>query len=274
VNPITKGGWRSTNLAFSTTPINPDLDIHPANRYELTKHPTSPSHATLHRPDKTLICTIDIRRLDELHDIYNNTPNNPPFEESLAHLIHKNNKQHHLKKIQRELQLSKAKNIIDTQPLICRRWPIPDQLYDTLHDCFQIDRILHCNPYNLPLRPSTYYSEDPFNKLFSAAPQTNTPWTGITLSLPEFQPNKLTKAVEQAIYSAHTHKDTQPSASLLILPDWKHTAYLARNLHTNYIKKCHTPTHTHNNNRHSHQKIQPKHIHSSKLKSSNNTRST
>jgi hypothetical protein len=26
----------------------------------------------------------------------------------------------------------------------------------------------------------------------------------MTLSLPEFQPNKLTKALEQAIYSAHT----------------------------------------------------------------------
>jgi hypothetical protein len=88
-NPITKEGWRSTNLTFSTTPINPDLDINPTGRYELTQHPTNPSHSTLHRPDGTLISTIENRRLDKLHDIYNNTPNNPPFEESLAHLIHK-----------------------------------------------------------------------------------------------------------------------------------------------------------------------------------------
>jgi hypothetical protein len=127
-NPITTEGWRSTNLTFSTTLINPDLDIHPTNRYELTQHPTNPSHTTLHIPDGSLVCTIENRRLDRLHDIYNNIPNNPPFEESLAHLIHKNNKQHHLKKIQGELQLSKAKNIIDTQPLLCGGWPIPDQL--------------------------------------------------------------------------------------------------------------------------------------------------
>jgi hypothetical protein len=36
VNPAIKEGWRSANLTFSTTPINPDLDIHPTNRYELT----------------------------------------------------------------------------------------------------------------------------------------------------------------------------------------------------------------------------------------------
>ena len=67
----------------------------------------------------------------------------------------------------------------------------------------------------------------------------------MTLSLPEFKPNKLTNALEQAIYSAHTHKDTQSSASILILPEWKHTPYLARNLHTNYIPKIVILTHTH-----------------------------
>ncbi len=46
-------------------------------------------------------------------------------------------------------------------------------------------------------------------------------------------------------YIVHTHKDTQPSASILILPDWKDTPYLTLNLHTNYIPKNHTPTHRH-----------------------------
>ncbi len=43
----------------------------------------------------------------------------------------------------------------------------------------------------------------------------------------------------------HTHKDTQPGASILILPDWKHTPYLTRNLHTIYIKKMVKLPHTH-----------------------------
>jgi hypothetical protein len=86
--PITTEGWRSTNLTFSMTPINPDLDIHPTNRYELAQHPTNPSHATLHRPDGTTICTIDNRRLDTLYDIYNHTTINPPFEKSIASVTH------------------------------------------------------------------------------------------------------------------------------------------------------------------------------------------
>jgi hypothetical protein len=123
MNPVAMEGWESANLTFSTTPINPDLDTHPTNQYELTQHPTKPTHTSLHRQDGTLICTKYNRRLDKLHDIYNNAANNPPFEKSLAHLIHKNDKQHHPKKIFRELQQSKAKNIIDAQPIICGGGP-------------------------------------------------------------------------------------------------------------------------------------------------------
>jgi hypothetical protein len=85
-------GWRSANLTFYTTPINPDLDIIPTNRYKFTQHPTMPTHTSIHRPDGTLIGKIDNRRLDKLHDIYISTTNNPPLEESLAKLIHKKDK--------------------------------------------------------------------------------------------------------------------------------------------------------------------------------------
>jgi hypothetical protein len=103
VNPITKEGWRLAKLAYSTTPINPDLDILPTNRYELTQHPAKPTHISLHKLNGTLIYAIDNRRLDQRHDIHNNTVNNQPLEESIAQLIHKNDKQHHPKKIPREL---------------------------------------------------------------------------------------------------------------------------------------------------------------------------
>ena len=89
-NPITMEGWRSDVQPFSTTPINPDLDIHSTNRYKLTQHPTKPTHTTLHIPDGTLICKIDNRRLDKLYNICNNAANNLPFEKSLAQLIQKN----------------------------------------------------------------------------------------------------------------------------------------------------------------------------------------
>ena len=44
VNPRTTEGWRSPNLIFSTTPINPDLDTHPTHIYELIQHPTQHTH--------------------------------------------------------------------------------------------------------------------------------------------------------------------------------------------------------------------------------------
>jgi hypothetical protein len=45
------------------------------------------------------------------------------------------------------------------------------------------------------------------------------------------------QALEQAIYSAHAHRHTSPSSHILILPNWEHSPYLARNLHTSYAQK-------------------------------------
>jgi hypothetical protein len=44
------------------------------------------------------------------------------------------------------------------------------------------------------------------------------------------------QALEQAIYSAHAHRHTSPSSHILILPNWEHSPYLARNLHTSYAQ--------------------------------------
>ncbi len=81
----------------------------------------------------------------------------------------------------------------------------------------------------------TYYSEDPLNNIFASKPLTDTTWTGTSMSPIEFYPNLLTFALEQAIYSAQKNRNHTPSLTILILPYWKHTPYLARNLNTNYI---------------------------------------
>jgi hypothetical protein len=72
--------------------------------------------------------------------------------------------------------------------------------------------------------------------------------------LPEFQPDKLTLALEQAIYSAHTHRNTNLGLTILILHDWKHTPYLARNVHTTCVQQIATNPRTHANQ----QQNQPK----------------
>ena len=58
--------------------------------------------------------------------------------------------------------------------------------------------------------------------------------------------------MEQDLYIAHAHRHTSPSSHILLLTNWEHSPYLARNLHTAYVQKLtsipfyptHTPTHT------------------------------
>ena len=71
---------------------------------------------------------IENKKIEKLHDTYHNTIINPKFAETLAKLIRNNNKHHNLVKMLRQLQLCKAKIIIDTRPLLCGGWPIPDKL--------------------------------------------------------------------------------------------------------------------------------------------------
>jgi hypothetical protein len=168
---------------------------------------------SLHRPNGTTVCITENRRLDKLNDIYKSTDTNPPFAEPLAKLIHRKNKK------LREPHLSNARSIIDTQTLLCGGWSILNKLYDTLDAYFQIDRVLLCKPYNLPIRANTYYSKGLFNFIFSAQLPTNTSWTCTAISLSEFQSEKLTTALQKAIYNAHLHKETNHSSTIRILPD-------------------------------------------------------
>jgi hypothetical protein len=60
---------------------------------------------------------------------------------------------------------------------------------------------------------------------------------GTSLALPEYTPDKLKQALEQAIYSAHAQRHISPSSHILILPNWEHSPYHDRNLHTSYVQK-------------------------------------
>jgi len=66
---------------------------------------------------------------------------------------------------------------------------------------------------------------------------TRSDWPDTSLIITYYTVDKLTKTLEQALYSAHAHHHTKPSSHILILPNWEHTPYLARNLHSAYVKK-------------------------------------
>ena len=94
---------------------------------------------------------------------------------------------------------------------------------------------------NVPLDAPAFFSEDPDDNIFSAELLTNTAWPGTSLSLPVHTADSLTRALERAIYSAHTLRHKAGCATLLLLPTWKHSPYLSRNLHNNgYVQRIAT----------------------------------
>ena len=135
-----------------------------------------------------------------------------------------------------ETKLHKHYKLISDQDLN-GTWPIPDILYDALHRFFNIKRVISCIPINLPLPAKIYISHDPMDAAFGAIPYTKAAWLGTSLALPIYTAGKLKQALEQGIYSAHAHRHTSPSSHILLLPNWEHIPYLARNLRTSYVHK-------------------------------------
>ena len=109
----------------------------------------------------------------------------------------------------------------------------------------------------LPLRAKEYISHDPKDAVFGALQCTKTAWPDASLALPAYKTKQLTTALEQAVYSAHAHRHTQPSSHILIFPNWQHSPYLARNLHSSYTQKLTSIPYlkSHNTQKHMHNTI-------------------
>jgi hypothetical protein len=89
----------------------------------------------------------------------------------------------------------------------------------------------------LPLRANEYISHDPRDVVFGVLPYTKIAWHDASLEFPAYKAEQLTTALEQALYNAHAHRHTQPCSYILILPNWQHSPYLARNLNSSYTQK-------------------------------------
>jgi hypothetical protein len=229
-------GWHPQHTTYNTHPINPDLDAIPTGAFEVTTHPTSLDLVLVHAPNGRLISPISKARLTKLAKIYRPQTSTLTLPEAIANALLRHKASTYREPLTKERKLHKTQTQ-QQQLEFDEPWHIPDILYDTLRSCFDIKRVIHCNPMTLPLRATEYISHDPRDGDFGALPFTHTAWPDASLALPGYQPAQLTVALEQAIYSAHAHRHTQPSSHVLILPNWQHSPYLARNLHTSYVQK-------------------------------------
>ena len=110
-------------------------------------------------------------RLQKLHALYNHATDTPKFPEALAGLTHKHaainitNNQITETKLHKHYKPQLYQDLNGT-------WPIPHVLYDALNNCFNDQRVIHCNLINLPLRAKTYISHDPKDACFDAISYT------------------------------------------------------------------------------------------------------
>jgi hypothetical protein len=249
--PHRQCGWLPRHTTYTTHPINPDLDAVPTGTFELTAHPNLSDLVLLHAPDGCLISTIPKLRLRKLSNIYHPHDTNSTFPEALSEVILRHNTTTYKETFTKERKLHKQHK--QNQQLdYDEPWHIPDTLYDALCNSFKIKRVIHCSPMTLPLRAKEYISHDPKDPTFGALPYTKTASPDASVALPACKAEHLTTTLEQTMYSAHAHRHTQPSSYILILPNWQHSPYVARNLYSSYVQKLTSIPYllTHNTKKH------------------------
>ena len=228
-------GWFPQHTTFRTTPINPDLDSYPTADFTFREHPTLPDTTVIHDPDGQAKGLIKTNRLEKLYNLYDPDASPEPFPSLILQQII----------TQGRSAAAIAENRLKHAPVEAlekpedpsrHTWTIPDTLFDTLDYIFSFDRLLHCTPFNVPITAKCrLYSEDPAAAMFSMLPLQQNIWPGASLSLPYQTPQCLHRALEQAIYSAHYQRNHSPSCTVLILPRWTHSPYLARHTHSPYV---------------------------------------
>jgi hypothetical protein len=163
------------------------------------------------RTDVDLITIVSKPRLRKLSNLYHPQEITTTFPKALSEVILRHNTTTYKETFTKERKLRKQHK--KTQQLEYKElWQIPDTLYDALYNCFQIKRVIHCNPMILPLRAKEYICRDPKEATFGAIPYTKTVWPDGSLALPAYKAEHLTTTLEQAMYSAHVHRHTQPSS--------------------------------------------------------------
>ncbi len=108
-------------------------------------------------------------QLQKLRNLYIPSKENLPLPQALAKLTLRQKAKAYDTLQHKEHKLYKHKHTkTRTEPNAT--WTTPDNLYDALHNCFIIKRVLPCDPITLPLRAKYCISYDPQDITFGAIP--------------------------------------------------------------------------------------------------------
>jgi hypothetical protein len=137
-----------------------------------------------------MITKLTKARLQKLATLYSPTNNHKPLPEAIVNLTHIHTTIDTTHPQTTETKLYKPHKLYPEETNK-GTWPLPDTIYDALHTCFNIQRVIHCNPINLPLRDEIYIPHDPQDIAFGALPYTRSACPGTSLALPEYKADKM-----------------------------------------------------------------------------------
>ncbi len=114
-----------------------------------------------------MITKLSKARLQKLITLYRPAQGETLFPEAIASLIHRHQLGNSAHNPIPETKLFNPQKPLPTTTAN-GTWAMPDALYDALHICLNIQRVLHCNSLNLPLRAKIYISHNPLDAAFGA----------------------------------------------------------------------------------------------------------
>ena len=222
--PALPAGWCPRFCAFQLAHMHPDLNILPLGRMVIAAHPTDNDHYTLHSSTGSTVSVLPRRKIQQLYTLFKPHCTQLTFEEEVHALV------------ARSLALRKPRKPRQRDPLsegdlpsemLCpantlhtdAQWQIDPGIIQLIIDLFCVSRAVNCDALTLPLGLTAFHSENEQDAVFSAIHSTAPyAWPGVSLSLPEYSPEKLNSSLEQAIYCAHLLRNVGPNATVLVQP--------------------------------------------------------
>ena len=224
-------------ITFQTTAINPDEDIVPTGKYEISTHNVvedsemeSPEltgeHgcsqnpwmqlAKIYSPAGRFLGKISVTRLEVLHAAFESSKKTRPhlhnkfevrsFEEEVARLLHryKNGYTHYA---------------TGSETKISNHWATPDEYMEALITGLALTTERFASPLNFNPKMQSYFSLYPEDQVFGASWDAySCKWLGASQSNPEYEADEMEKAVRWALLSCEATEE--PSLTAFILPDW------------------------------------------------------
>ena len=221
--------WNPNHTRISWEPFNPYLDVNPDGRTRIVQHPTNKTQYILVAPDGKTVTTLSHSRVQKLWQDFQPHLTTRTFQEEVYLAVGR-------------IGTRTSTPITAKGYIMKNRWAQNDVIDKAHAEAFGATRTLFSDCLNCSLTAKQYHSLYPEDAVFSALPSNALyTWSGISQANPEYDAKCMSEAMQHAIISCHKLRNTAPSATILILPDWVHSPYLQHHLISSpYVQKLYT----------------------------------